>query len=143
MALPKLKPAMASSSERSAPPSDLAVWSEAAVCDRLIAHYDQVFTEAARASQAARLHWACWRCSINGLTLQGRASRQALARLLAESRLDARMIEAGDEAVIDEISDLVLQKFRRAPQQAKHYVKCLIAAAEQVALLRERAGSLR
>jgi hypothetical protein len=114
------------------PQNELAFWSESAVRDRLLAFYMGKFGESERAAQASRFHWAIWRAYLADLVLQGRASRQALAKLLAEARLPMDLIEEGDNLVIDEIADLILQKFRRDPHQAKSYAKCLIAAASRM-----------
>ena len=115
-------------------PSDLASWSELAVCDRLFAFYSAALADPDRARQAARLHWSCWRAYINRMALQGRATRQALARMLKDARFDPALIDQADESVVDELSDLVLHKYRRSPQQAKFYIACVVGAATQMAL---------
>ena len=116
------------------PPDDLTSWSEVAVCDRLFGFYSGAFAEADCARQAARLQWLCWRAYLNHLGVQGRAAREALARILMETRLDPALIDRADAAVVDELTDLVLHKYRRAPEQAKVYISALVAAATQMAL---------
>jgi hypothetical protein len=113
-------------------PDDLSSWSEAAVCDRLFGLYCGVLADTARARQATRIHWSCWRAYLGALPAQGRAARQALTRILKEARLDPQLIERGDAAVVDELTDLVLHKYRRSPEQAKAYITRLVAAATQM-----------
>jgi hypothetical protein len=126
-------PSSARVSPLRASPDDLTSWSEAAVCDRLCGIYFAVFSDADRARYAARLHWSCWRGYLSRACAQGEAARQALARLLADARLDPALIDRADDAVIDEVTDLVLHKYRRAPQQAKTYIDQLVGAAMQMA----------
>ncbi|MBB4199969.1 hypothetical protein CCR94_03070 [Rhodoblastus sphagnicola] len=114
-------------------PDDLTSWTEAAVCDRLFGFYSTAFAETDRARQAARLHWSCWRAFLTKLPAQGRASRQALARIVKEARLDPALIDRADALVVDELADLVLHRYRRAPEQGKTYVTRLISAATQMA----------
>jgi len=115
------------------PPDDLTSWSEVAVCDRLFGFYSTAFPETDRARQAARLHWSCWRAYLGLSAIQGRASRQALKRIVKEARLDLALVERADAAVVDELTDLVLHKYRRAPEQAKTYITRLVTAATQMA----------
>jgi hypothetical protein len=98
-------------------------------CDRLTAFYLAKTGDPSRASQAARLHWSTWRSYLSDLAAQGRASRQALVQLLRDAGFRDELVEAGDNVVIDEIADLILLRFRRAPQHAKAYAKCLISTA--------------
>jgi hypothetical protein len=114
------------------PQSDLTFWSEVAVCDRLSAFYFTTIPDASLARQAARMHWTIWRAYFNDLDIPARASRQSLAKWLGDAELAANLIEAGDNVVIDEIAELIQQRFRRAPHQAKAYTKCLIAAATRL-----------
>ena len=114
------------------PQSDLTFWCEAAVRDRLTAFYHIEMCDSAKASQASRLHWSIWRSYLNDLSLQARASRQALTNLLVDFGLNKKVINAGDEIVIDEITDLILQRFRRTPFRAKTYAKCLLVAATRM-----------
>jgi hypothetical protein len=111
---------------------DLASWSEAAVCDRLFQLYAGIFAEEERARHAARLHWLCWRAHLAQLSVQGRAARRALTRALSDARLDTGAIERADAAVIDELTDLLLHKYRRAPLQAKDYITRIVLAAARV-----------
>ena len=112
--------------------NDLAFWSESSVRDRLLAFYLIKFGDAGVAAQASRCHWSIWRAYFADLALQGRASRQALAKLLNGADLSIGLIDEGDNIVIDEIADLIRQKFRRAPHPAKDYAKCLVAAATRM-----------
>ncbi len=114
------------------PQSDLTFWSEAAVRDRLSSFYLTRIADASLAGQAARLHWSIWRSYLNDLAVPARASRQALTKWLMEARLPVDLIETGDAIVIDEIAELILRRFRRAPLQAKAYTKCLVAAATRL-----------
>jgi hypothetical protein len=115
-------------------PSDLASWSEAAVCDRLFEFYSAAIADSDFARQATRLHWSCWRAYLNQLVVQGRVSRQALMRMVNDARLDPALIDRADVMVADELTDMVLQKHRRAPRQAKTYINHLVATATQMAL---------
>lgn len=117
---------------RPTPQSDLTFWSEAAVRDRLKGFYLSRIADVSLAGQAARLHWSLWRSYLNDLAIPARASRQALTKWLADAGLPADLIEAGDAIVIDELAELILQRFRRAPLQAKAYTKCLVAAATRL-----------
>jgi hypothetical protein len=113
-------------------PDDLISWSEVPVCDRLFGFYSTAFSETDRARQAARLHWSCWRAYLRELASQGRASRQALTHIVKESRVNPALIDRADAVVVDELTDLVLHRYRRAPEQAKGYITRLVSAAAQV-----------
>jgi hypothetical protein len=117
-------------------PDDLTSWSEAAVCDRLRGFYFAVFSDADRARDAARLHWSCWRGHLGQADAQCGAAWQALARMIRDARFDAALIDRADEEVVDEVTDLVLHKYRRAPQQAKVYIDRLVLAAMRMARAR-------
>jgi hypothetical protein len=119
------------------PQSDLTFWSEAAVRDRLTAFYLAKIGDTSLAGKAARLHWSIWRSHLNDLAVQARASHQTLTKSLTDARLSVDLIEVGDDIVIDEIADLILHRFRRAPLQAKIYTKCLVAAATRLGQARD------
>ena len=57
---------------------------------------------------------------------------KALACIVKESRLDPALIDRADAVVVDELTDLVLHRYRRAPAQAKCYITRLVSAATQM-----------
>jgi hypothetical protein len=113
--------------------NDLTSWTEAAVCDRLFGFYRGVFNNEDLARHAARLHWSCWRAHLGQLNMQGRAARQALARVLRDAKLDVALIARADAELVDEMTDLALSRYRRAPQQAKSHITRIVSAAMQMA----------
>jgi hypothetical protein len=119
-----------------APPDNIWSWSEAAVCDRLFGLYASAFADPACARRAARLHLLCWRAYLNALGAHGCKARQALARMMTEAKLDPALLDRADTAVADELTDLVLHRYRRAPEQAKVYITALIAGAARMAASR-------
>lgn len=128
-------PRLAANSDDDRPPnpqSDLTFWCEAAVRDRLTAFYFTEMGDTTKAGLAARLHWTIWRSYFNELSLKPGVSRQALANLLADVGLRRNVLDSGDALIIDEIADLIFQRFRRAPLHAKTYAKCLVAAAARM-----------
>ncbi|HMN70711.1 MAG TPA: hypothetical protein PKA55_02455 [Rhodoblastus sp.] len=77
----------------------------------------------------ADLHWRAWRCALSNLQHGAAASRRDLAVLARSAGLPAETIEGGDEAVIDEIAEVIVARFRRSPALAKDYTKALVLTA--------------
>ncbi len=109
--------------------SDLTFWCEASVRDRLWEFYVSEIGEAETASQAARLHWAAWRGLLAGFPMVAVQARRDLENLCAGLNIRGDLIEQGDELVVDEIAEMIFNRFRRSPVLAKNYTKCLVAAA--------------
>ena len=89
----------------------------------------------------ADLHWRAWRCALSSLTHGASASRRDLAALARSAGLQQDLIEGGDEAVIDEIAEVIIARFRRSPALAKDYTKALVLTA--AGLLAPPAGAVR
>ncbi|MFV0279983.1 MAG: hypothetical protein ACK5JM_04375 [Rhodoblastus sp.] len=75
------------------------------------------------------LHWRVWRCALSNLPHGAAASRRDLAVLVRNAGLSSDIIKEGDEAVIDEIAEVIIARFRRSPALAKDYTKALVLTA--------------
>ena len=77
----------------------------------------------------ADLHWRAWRCALSNLPHGAAASRRDLAIMTRGAGLNADLIAEADEAVIDEIAEVIIARFRRSPALAKDYTKALVLTA--------------
>lgn len=109
--------------------ADILLWAEPLARDRLAVFWDAAARESATAKTLADLHWRAWRCALSNLPHGAAASRRDLANLMRNAGLQAEIIRDGDEAVIDEIAEVIIARFRRSPARAKDYTKALVLTA--------------
>jgi hypothetical protein len=106
-------------------------WCEPMVRDRLAGVWRETGS-AEDARRFAELHWRMWRGALSGLSNLSVVSRRELMREIVDKRVPHAMISLADAAVVDEIAEVVLSRFRRSPQLAKGYMMVLVHAAAQL-----------
>lgn len=121
--------------------AEILLWAEPLARDRLTAFWTAAARESGAGKTLADLHWRAWRCALSSLTHGASASRRDLAALARSAGLQQDLIEGGDEAVIDEIAEVIIARFRRSPALAKDYTKALVLTA--AGLLAPPAGAVR
>ncbi|MFT4098585.1 MAG: hypothetical protein QM651_15820 [Rhodoblastus sp.] len=109
--------------------ADILLWAEPLARDRLAAFWSAAMPESADGKALADLHWRAWRCALSNLRHGAEASRRDLAISARSAGLPAQTIEDADEAVIDEIAEVIVARFRRSPALAKDYTKALVLTA--------------
>lgn len=109
--------------------ADILLWAEPLARDRLTVFWSAAAREPASGKALADLHWRAWRCALSNLPHGAAASRRDLALLMRNAGLQAEIIRDGDEAVIDEIAEVIVARFRRSPARAKDYTKALVLTA--------------
>lgn len=109
--------------------ADILLWAEPLARDRLAAFWNAAAPESAVARALADLHWRAWRCALSNLRHGAEASRRDLAIRARNAGLPPETIEDADEAVIDEIAEVIVARFRRSPALAKDYTKALVLTA--------------
>jgi len=109
--------------------ADILLWAEPLARDRLMAFWGAAARESAAGKTLADLHWRAWRCALSNLPHGAAASRRDLAALVRNASLLIDVVEEADEAVIDEIAEVIIARFRRSPALAKDYTKALVLTA--------------
>lgn len=110
-------------------PADILQWAEPLVRDRLAAAWGRVACEADVRAALCDLQWRAWRSALSNLPYSAAACRRELGERAKAAALPPETIEEGDEAVIDELADVIVSRFRRSPALAKNYTKALVLTA--------------
>ena len=109
--------------------ADILLWAEPLARDRLTAFWSAAAPESSSGRMLADLHWRAWRCALSTLPQGAAASRRDLGALMRNAGLPAEIARDGDEAVIDEIAEVIIARFRRSPARAKDYTRALVLTA--------------
>jgi len=109
--------------------AEILLWAEPLARDRLAAFWGASACESVAGKTLADLHWRAWRCALSNLPHGAAASRRDLAVLARNAGLQADVVRDADEAVIDEIAEVIIARFRRSPALAKDYTKALVLTA--------------
>ena len=109
--------------------AEILLWAEPLARDRLSVFWGAAARESAAGKALADLHWRAWRCALSNLPHGAVASRRDLAVLARGAGLQTDIVEDADEAVIDEIAEVIIARFRRSPALAKDYTKALVLTA--------------
>lgn len=109
--------------------AEILLWAEPLARDRLSACWNALASESGAGKALADLHWRAWRCALSNLQHGAAASRRDLAVMTRGAGIPADAIEQADEAVIDEIAEVIVARFRRSPALAKDYTKALVMTA--------------
>ncbi len=73
-----------------------------------------------------------WRGLLTDSVMQAGYGYRELVRLLTEAGVPATLIGEADDRITDELIEIILQRFRRSPEQSKRYVKCLMQACRKM-----------
>lgn len=117
--------------------TEILAWAEPMVRDRLSFFWSQATRNPDAARAIADQHWRVWRCALSGLPHGASANRRELTTLVRGASLTTATLEQGDEAVIDEIAEVIVARFRRSPHLAKDYTKALIMTAAGLVVARQ------
>ena len=117
--------------------ADIMLWAEPMVRDRIGFFWERATRNPDHARAIAEQHWRVWRCALSGLPHGATANRRDLATLIRAAGLAPDTVEIGDEAVIDEIAEVIVARFRRSPLKAKDYTKALVLVAAGLVVARQ------
>lgn len=116
---------------------EILAWAEPLVRDRMNMFWRAAGLDQKIAQSLAEQHWRMWRCALSGLPHGVAANRRELMKLLGVAGFGAQTLAEGDEAVIDEIAEVIVVRFRRSPHRAKDYTKALIMTAAGLVVARQ------
>ncbi len=116
---------------------EILAWAEPLVRDRMTMFWGQARLERSAVQALADQHWRMWRCALSGLPHGVAANRRELMNLVRAAGFGAEALAEGDEAVIDEIAEVIVARFRRSPHRAKDYTKALIVTAAGLVVARQ------
>lgn len=109
---------------------DILDWSEPLVCDRLCEAYDACFGGNAELRQPmARQHGRVWRLILSREKRRAADARRDLLKLARICRLGVEAIDAIDRLVLEELVDVVAQRFQGSPASTRLYGRLLIEAS--------------
>lgn len=116
---------------------DLSEWCHPLVNDQINYFYQrQLDTSPEKAREIASLHFQMWRHVLRREEREAQTLRRVLlARTTAAGALPT-LIDKADESVMNELMDVILNRFRRTPSIAKIYSRSLLDSA--TALVRAR-----
>ena len=117
--------------------TEILVWAEPMVRDRIGIFWADVVSSPDAARAIAEQHWRVWRCALSGLAHGAAANRKELMSLVRAASMTPGTLAMGDEAVIDEIAEVIVARFRRSPHLAKDYTKALIMTAAGLVVARQ------
>ena len=116
---------------------EILAWAEPLVRDRMTMFWGQARLERSAVQALADQHWLMWRCALSGLPHGVAANRRELMNLVRAAGFGVDALAEGDEAVIDEIAEVIVARFRRSPHRAKDYTKALIVPAAGLVVARQ------
>lgn len=121
-------------SDLSAARRDLAEWSEPLIADRVSEIYAAYFDgDPQRVRPMTLQHCRLWRNLLLQEGTRVQNARRELLRLGRLAGLEAQTLDLIDEAVLDELADVVVARFHRSPATTRDYNKSLIRAASSLA----------
>ena len=121
-------------SDLSAARRDLAEWSEPLIADRVSEIYTACFGgDQQRVRPMTLQHCRLWRNLLLQEGNRAQNARRELVRLGRLAGLESQTLDRIDEAVLDELADVVVARFHRSPATTRDYSRSLIRAATSLA----------
>jgi hypothetical protein len=113
---------------------DLAEWSEPLIADRVGEIYAICFSgDQQRIRPMTRQHCRLWRNLLLQDSSRVQNARRELVRLGKLAGVESHTLDRIDEAVFDELAEVVVARFHRSPMTTRDYSKSLIRAASSLA----------
>lgn len=116
---------------------DLVEWSQPLIIDQINRFYfHRLAHDTTEARELAIQHYRVWRHVLREDMEEATRLRAGLAARAARSNLYASALDEADRAVLDELMDVVVCRFRRTPQVARSYGVTLLDTATSLARTR-------
>lgn len=107
---------------------DMWGWAEPVIVDRAALAYEVLLADPVAGLLMARKHRRLWRTLLQDDHAAVTIVRGELYRTARNLRLEAQAVEAVDEAILDELMDIVLCRFRASRTETKTFTLLLVAA---------------
>ena len=115
-------------------------WGEPIVVDLLVDTYLRFLGDESHVAKPfAAQHMRVWRNLLLGNREQAAYFHKELLEGAAMFGLERDNLRTADDAVIDELMDVIFERFRRSPNVAKDYTRALIGAAATLIAVRQPA----
>ena len=109
---------------------DIMDWSEPVASDRIAEAYDACFGGRADfCKPLSRQHTRLWRLIIVGDKRRAADARRDLLRLARACHLGPEAIDSIDRLVLDELVDVIANRFQGSPASTRLYGRMLIEAS--------------
>ena len=120
---------------------DLLEWSQPLIVDQINQFYFQRLAKSAdEARKLAIEHYRVWRLVLRDEMQAATALRAHLVSTAAAAGIQASVLDEVDRAVLDELMDVVVSRFRRTPYIARSYGLTLLDTATNLARARHSAA---
>lgn len=117
---------------------ELIEWSQPLIVDQINHFYFRRLTQKASvARELAIEHYRVWRHVLRNELQDAANLREQLGAHAAEMGIPSQMLDEVDRAVLDELMDVVVSRFRRTPYIARSYGMTLLDTATNLARARQ------
>lgn len=117
---------------------ELLEWSQPLIADQINHFYFRSLRQkAAAARELAIEHYRVWKHVLRNELQEASDLRSHLGAQAASLGIPAQMLDEIDRAVLDELMDVVVSRFRRTPQIARSYGMTLLDTAANIATTRQ------
>ena len=119
---------------------ELTEWSQPLIVDQINHFYfTRLSRQPALARELAIEHYRVWRLVLRDQPDAAREMRAHLADTAASAGIEPGVLDDVDRAVLDELMDVVVSRFRRTPYIARSYGITLLDTATSLAQARHQA----
>lgn len=116
---------------------ELIEWSQPLIIDQINRFYFRhLFHDAPEARELAIQHYRVWRHILRDEMQDAIRLRVSLAKRAAAANLSPSALDEADRAVLSELMDVIVSRFRRTPQIARSYGVTLLDTATSLARAR-------
>ena len=116
---------------------ELVEWSQPLIIDQINRFYFHWLAhDTTEARELAIQHYRVWRHVLRDDMEEATRLRSALEARAARANLRSATLDEADRAVLDELMDVVVCRFRRTPQVARSYGVTLLDTATSLARTR-------
>lgn len=120
---------------------ELIEWSQPLIIDQINRFYfRRLFHDAPEARELAIQHYRIWRHVLRDEMQDATRLRGTLNARAALANLPSAALDEVDRAVLDELMDVVVSRFRRTPLVARSYGMTLLDTATSLARTRAAAA---
>ena len=117
---------------------ELIGWSQPLIVDQINHFYfDRLAGRSRLACELAIQHYRIWRCVLRDDLDAAAELRGVLSDNARAEGLPASLLDEADRAVLDELMDVIVSRFRRTPYIARSYGMTLLDTAANLARARQ------
>lgn len=116
---------------------ELIEWSQPLIIDQINRiYFHRLSHDAQEARTLALQHYRVWRHVLRNEMAEATDKRAALNARVVAANLPIHLLDEIDRAILDELMDVVVCRFRRTPQIARSYGVTLLDTATSLARAR-------